>query len=385
MQERSNFIHIPQGLAIDYTALRRTYGNQADLIRDILMFIIDESMSSTLEDEITFTLKELCDRIGRVKDEMQRTLPEYRNCDDSKKPIYNGHCFDGAFENALYNIFTTPLLFDKRKFNVDGFELESIYLFTSIKAVYKNSGRREMRTYSVKLDNRIRLMLLNRFFLFDMILYQKIRVLRSRKLTAGLRNFYLHMAYMVSITRYKIKEEREERRKKGVEEGKIELPFILTVDQISEIMGMSIERNDHRKRKVKESLDKLKEFLGNEHFEYVFTKDDNHNFEYIIEFSFPEKTYNHYNYQENKENTDTSFFISFGISIYNLYYKTHISSEQAKFYIWRKGLNLQDHNDIAKWFFDKKPQNCKKVSEAFKKLFREIYIKEYDGRFGEIE
>lgn len=298
---------------------------------------------------------------------MQRTLPQFVDCPEKKKPYAGDHCFDGEFEYALYKAFTTVLIFDRKRFKEDVFDLENMVLFSRIQATYADTGRREKRYYLVELDYRIKQWQLDRFFLTDHLLYQNILIPRSRQLTGGLRSFYLYLGRIVSQIKLKLANGEEP-------------SFILTVDQASDIMEISIERNDHRKRRVKEYLDKLKEFLGNEHFEYTFFKGDNQKYAYSIKIILPIKTLEHYD-----DKLKTVFFSKLSKTSDMQYYKLILGGNPMKFHLWASNLSTEEQSVMTKWLFDKKSQHYIEAKEHFIRTFHEVFNIQYDNRFGEID
>ena len=188
---KNNLTRIPQAFSFDTDILSRAYDSQAPLIRDVLVFLANKTTSNFFND-VTFSLDDFCKAFGYNKQSMQRTLPQFVDCPEKKKPYAGGHCFDGEFEYALYKAFTTVLIFDRKRFKEDGFDLENMVLFSRIQAIYADTGRREKRHYLVELDYRIKQWQLDRFFLTDHMLYQNILIPRSRQLTGGLRSVYIN-------------------------------------------------------------------------------------------------------------------------------------------------------------------------------------------------
>ncbi len=364
MEDNKNLTRIPQAFTFDHNVLRRTYGEEESLIKDIFVYCLNKSINLFLE-EITFDLKEFCDALGYSIDEMQRTLPQFVDCPDNEKPIEGGHCFDGVFEYALYKGFVKPIVFDTKRVKSEGFELQKLDLFSKIRADYKKTGRREKRTYTIELDYRLRKWQLDRFFYIDLLLYQKIYITRSRKSTGGLRNLYVYFGRIVSQIEYK--------KEKGKEPS-----YILTVDQAAEIMGLNIVRNDHRKRRVKEYLNMLQSFLGEKHFTYEFFKGKWQNYKYSIKFTLTDAIINHYD-----DPYKNSLFNDLNEVIYKQLYR---KDQKGYRYLgeWKKELSLEQVNKATKSFFNIKAENNSDAREQFKIIFFKHYKTEYDNQFGEI-
>lgn len=367
MTENKNLTRIPQAFSFDTNAITRTYGEQSALIRDILVFLANKTTTSFFEDFI-FSLDDFCNEFGYSKIELQRTLPEFVNCPDDKKPYEDGHCFDSVFEYALYKGFTKVLVFSVKNFKEDGFDLRNMVLFDAIKAIYKKNGRNEKRYYQVELDYRIREMQLSRFFLTDKEQYKEIQIPKKLKLTGGLRNFYLYVGRMIAIVKYTIKQGGEPH-------------YILTVDEVAKIMELSIIRNDKRKAKVREYIDKLNSILGGYGFTYCFCKGEGQRYEYSIKFSFPQKTLDYFD-EKNK----ARFFHKLKDGIQTNYFRNIVNTEENNvgYLDWSKTITPEDERMITKWLFDKDNPNYYFAKKYFIETFKDIYGIEYDNRFGEV-
>lgn len=352
---------IPQALTFDTSAISRNFGDSAGIIRDILVFLANKTTNSFFH-EFTFTLDEFCDEFGYRKVELQRTLPEFRECPKEKLPVEGGHVFDGVFEYALYLGFTRAIIFKVNNLKGNGFDLRNLLLFSRIRAVYKNVGKRnEKRHYLVELDYRVKQMQLSRYFLTDKNQYTKIQVPMKQKLTGGLRNFYLYIGRMISLV------------KLGCKEGK-EPIYTLTVDEIADIMELAISDNRYRKQKVKAYLDDISNVLGNYGYTYKFFKGEGQSYEYSVMFHFTEETLNYFDEQKKAQ-----FFTALYNGVEFEYYRNN-NDGKIRFLDWRREIDAIDEMNIYKWLFD----NNIDVWRYFTTKFEEIYGIKYDGRFGDV-
>lgn len=155
MNDGNILIRVPQIFTFDCDFINRTFGKQASLINDILITLLEKSTTSFLDDPV-IELDLFCENKGYIKNELQRTLPQFVSCSKKDLPMEQGHCFDETFEYALYKAFTTVLIFDNIDFDDKGFDLRNLILIRGIGAEYKNEGENEMRYYHVELDYRIK-------------------------------------------------------------------------------------------------------------------------------------------------------------------------------------------------------------------------------------
>ena len=365
MQGRKNLTRVPQVFTLDSNIITRAYGKESPIIRDILVFVANKSTMDFFG-EVVFSLAEFCDAFGYNKDEMQRTLPQFVECNKRDLPIEGGHCFDSVFEYALYKGFRTSLVFSNKQFEGKGFDLSNMLLFSRIQAIYKDTGRREKRQYLVELDYRIKQWQMNRYFLTDQELYRSIKIPRSIQLTGGLRNFYLYLGRIASQIKEKLKNGEE-------------ASFDLTVDECAKIMDISYDRNDNRKRRVKDFLDRLKVLLGNQHFDYTFYKGDNQRYEYNIKFILAKETLIYYD-----EKLNAVFFNKLNNGVSVQYFKSFVSNKMLNYSKWVNNLSSNEKKEISKWLFNKSSGEIDKAKKFFVATFEEVFEQEYDGRFGEI-
>lgn len=94
---------------IDANTLMRAYEEETPLVIDILRFVASK-VCSILSNKVSFSSDDFCVVSGYTKNEMQSKLPQFIDCSPKKRPYGGNHCFDEAFEYALYKAFTTVLI-----------------------------------------------------------------------------------------------------------------------------------------------------------------------------------------------------------------------------------------------------------------------------------
>ena len=114
MDEGKKLTRVPQIFTLDDDFMNRTFGKQAALINDIFIELLYKSTTSFFDDNV-IDLDKFCKKYKHIKNEMQRTLPQFVSCSKRDLPIEQGHCFDSTFENALYIGFTKVLIFNSKR------------------------------------------------------------------------------------------------------------------------------------------------------------------------------------------------------------------------------------------------------------------------------
>ena len=65
MQGRNNLTRIPQAFTLDPDIINRAYGEEASLVRDILVFVANKAIANFFSD-VSFSLDEFCDAINII-------------------------------------------------------------------------------------------------------------------------------------------------------------------------------------------------------------------------------------------------------------------------------------------------------------------------------
>ena len=135
--------------------------------------------------------------------------------------------------------------------------------------------KRTKRNYNVHLSKDLMNTLLTEYNLLELKDY---RNLPNRK---GYRKFYLNLAKMIYLIKYKVKNN--------------ETPFyVLTVDQLAKKLGIEIAEPKDRKKKVASILKKMNTYLKYTNFNFSFVKGDHERWAYTVLFSFPRHTLHYF-------------------------------------------------------------------------------------------
>ena len=165
-KENDNIKRFQKMLSFDFNFIKRAYGEQALLIKEILL-LAAYKLHNNSSNDITFTLEEFCEAYEYSLDEMKNTLPQFNDCIESEMPYGGSYCFNEVFEYALFKGFTTELAFDRNIFMEKGFHLVKNLLFRRIQCIYKNTNQNEEKIYLIELDFKIKQSLLDRLKFMD--------------------------------------------------------------------------------------------------------------------------------------------------------------------------------------------------------------------------
>lgn len=269
---------VPQNLSFDTDALYRAYGDQATIIRDIIVFVSTRKMRD-LWNNVSFSLDEFCKELGYNKQSLQRTLEEFKNKSKYDLPIIDGHVYDSLFEYSLFRAMRENITFGRKKGDKEIVEVYNIIDRLEIN-YNKNTNKVTKRTYTIKLNDKILDNLFREYFIID---FDEYRSLKSKKISSigSYRNFYIYIARMIAQVRYNKKSSKEEH-------------FIISVDDLCRVLDVSITQEPKAKKlQVKRVLDKINSLLNQSKFEFDFVKLNNAR-AYHVNFIFSQSTIEHF-------------------------------------------------------------------------------------------
>ena len=253
------------------------------VMSDIIIYVASSQMKDLFGD-CWFSINDFCEVMGYERTKLQRKLTE-KQLDflfSNQRPVYiteqNGqkieHPIENTFEAALYRLGTSNLsvayaMNGKTQYKfiqiLDRFEIKDDF----------GTKKRTKRNYNVHLSKDLMNTLLTEYNLLELKDY---RNLPNRK---GYRKFYLNLAKMIYLIKYKT--------------AKNEAPFyVLTVDQLAKKFGIEIAEPKDRKKKVASILKKMNTYLKYINFNFSFVKGDHERWAYTVLFSFPRHTLHYF-------------------------------------------------------------------------------------------
>lgn len=254
---------------------------------DLIVFLANHQMKN-LFGEIWFSINDFCEAMGYERTKLHRKLkkdqmeklfgtctPQYI-CDVNGKEII--HPIETVFEAALYKLGIENIAFPVRN-NSGGTSYNFVQIITKFDIKTDFSTKKGIkRLYSATLSNTIKDSLFNEYNLMEM---QDYRVLPDRY-----RYFYLNLARMVYLIKYKI------------QQGQAPY-FTLTVDQLAKMFDVNVAENNNRKTKVTSILNSINNFLKVTKFQFEFIKGENQKWAYTVKFYFPEDTLEYFDEKFN--------------------------------------------------------------------------------------
>ena len=359
--DRSTYLsRIPQSLTFDINAIDRKFGDEAPIVRDIIVFAARTKLRD-LWGEVIFTMDEFCSEFGHNRTTMQRTLKKFENVTEAQLPIIEGdfHLWDSLFEYSLYRALNENIVINRKRDGKD--VVDSYQIIEKLVVSYKDKGKsskREKRTYLLKLSDKLLDNLLNEYYLID---YEDYKRLSSTQLSSvgAYRNFYMYMARMIANIRYKNKKQEEE---------KTEHNYITSIDDLCKILNSNYSESYDRKKYVRKTLNHVQESLKNTPFQWNFTKNGTRYY-YFVSFTFPPETLSFFDERLK------AVFINKLIDQLKFFYIKKENAEMGDYDIVRMQKHV-DKEEFLKWLFE--PDSKEIKEKAFRSVYLQVYYSEYE-------
>lgn len=348
-EQKKDLTHVPQSFSFDTDALYRTYGEEATVVRDIIIYAANAQMKD-LWGNITFTIDSFCKELGYNRTTLQRTLERFKNAEKKNLPIIDGHIYDGAFEYALYRAMKENITITRFRENQ---EIVEVYPIIDRLTVDYNKETKKLtkRKYTVKLGDKILDNLFKEYYLIDFFEYKS---LKSSKLSSlgAFRNFYIFMARMISQAQWQRKKKEEE-------------SYMISVDDLCTILNSDAKLPKHKKLYVKRTLDTIQKSLPHTEFTYRFTPNSVQGQAYYVVFNFTDETINYFN-----ERLKAVFYKKlFGECELLYFYKSGQGASSIRDFV--KVYKNLDKKEFYNWLMDKTDMD--KKTAKFKDVYSQVY------------
>lgn len=344
--ENKELTRIPKSLSNSHNMeiLDQFFHVGGTVLQDILIYASDSQNTNLFQDK-WFDIYDFCEKMGYNRTRMQRKLTDQQKqvLFGTVAPIYltniNGqlieHPIETVFEAALYRLGTANMSI---AYTMNG---ETKYKFVKFLDEFQIKDsfhkKKTRRLYNVVVSKEFENALYTDFNLLELKDYRKIPNRR------GYRNFYIYLAKMIFIIKYK--------KNQGLQP-----IFTATVDQLAKLFEINITRNNDRKTKVKKILDSINEVLESTRFQYRFIKGPNDQWAYTIEFSFTEDVLEYFDEKlqgvlnsEFYEKMQIAYLRKVGIQNHELYrYLTQLKD---------KGTRL--HEEFITWVHSREDEDIK--------------------------
>jgi hypothetical protein len=354
-EQKKDLTHVPQSLTFDTDALYRAYGEEATIIRDVIIYVANVQMKD-LWGNVTLTIDSFCKELGYNRTTLQRTIDRFRDTSKKNLPIIDGHVFDSAFEYALFRAMKENITITRYK---DNQEIIDVYpIIDRLTVDYdKTTKKITKRKYSIKLGDKILDNLFKEYYLIDFFEYKSLKSAKISSLGA-FRNFYIFMARMISQVQWQRKKKEDE-------------SYIISVDDLCTILNSDAKLPKHKKLYVKRTLDTIQESLPHTKFIYRFTSNSVHGQAYYVSFRFSDDTIEYFNerlkavfYKKLFGECEILYFHHSGVS--------HNAQEVKDFIKIYKNL---DRKDFYNWLLDK--TDIDKKTSKFKDVYAQVYHTSY--------
>ena len=249
------------------------------VMSDIIIYVASSQMKDLFGD-CWFSINDFCEAMGYERTKLQRKLTE-KQLDflfSNQHPVYiteqNGqkieHPIENTFEAALYRLGTSNLsvayaMNGKTQYKfiqiLDNFEIKDDF----------STKKRTKRNYNVHLCKDLMNTLFTEYNLLELKDYRK---LPNRK---GYRKFYLNLAKMIYLIKYKADHGQQPY-------------FTTTVDQLADVFEVAVKNNHDRKKKVTSILNAINKKLERTKFHFQFIKGEGEKWLYTVQFFFDAET-----------------------------------------------------------------------------------------------
>ena len=290
-----------------------------------------------------------------------KTLPDpasLRQLDflfSNQRPVYiteqNGqkieHPIENTFEAALYRLGTSNLsvayaMNGKTQYKfiqiLDRFEIKDNF----------GTKKRTKRNYNVHLSKDLMNTLLTEYNLLELKDY---RNLPNRK---GYRKFYLNLAKMIYLIKYKI------------DQGQAPY-FTVTVDQLAKEFDVTVKDNHDRKKKVTSILNGINKKLERTKFQYQYIKGKGEKWPYTVQFFFDQETLEYFD--EKIKAILTSQYHDALKSCFLLNKKGIPVSRHYQYKDFFKLGTGEYYHEFTAWLYSEEDKEIKE------NIYRDIYIK----------
>lgn len=353
--QKKDLTHVPQSLTFDTDALYKAYGEEATIVRDIIIYAANAQMKD-LWGNVTFTIDSFCKELGYNRTTLQRTLERFKDTPKKNLPIIDGHVFDSAFEFALYRAMKENITITRYRDNQEIIEVYPIIDRLTVN-YNKNTKKLTKREYSVKLGDKILDSLFKEYYLIDFFEYKSLKSAKLSSLGA-FRNFYIFMARMISQAQWQRKKKKDD-------------TYMISVDNLCVILNSDAKLPKHKKLYVKRTLDTVQKSLPHTEFTYRFTPNSVQGQAYYVAFKFSDDTINYFN-----ERLKAVFYKKLFAECEVLYFHTNVTKDKA--------FKIQDYVNVYKqldkkafynWLIDKADIETK--TAKFKDVYLQVYHSPY--------
>lgn len=362
MKEKKELTRIPKSISNNHKIMQRTFGCLSGIVTDIMIFLGDRQFGDIFGN-IEFTLDDFCAKMGANRANLQRKLSSEEKLEifgKSGAPVYQ----NATGEQTIENYFESALwIATERNLMMESSNGKGGTTFTGVQIINKfdigadfSSNKKTKKSYLVSFSNTIKDLLFTNYNLIELKDYRLIPYER------GYRDFYLFLARIIVIVRYK-------QDKQG------EAPcFVLSVDELANIFGLQeYAEAREKKRAVTRILSNIQKTVQYTNFSYQYVK-NGQKYAYHVLFDFEQETLDYFD-----EKLKATFFQSLLNAFeqeFSASYFAHLSMYDRIKAMKDLHLTLANNEQDSRktfidWMYD--TDSVEKRLETFKNVFLKVW------------
>lgn len=165
---------IDRAVADNLKDIQRSFGNQAGLVQDFIVFI-SRKLKTDLFGYTRFTLKAFCEYTGRNRQDLAIIHPDFAS-GKLQPPMILGFAFATIFDYALYSMMERNIIFSHKYDVKDNGSIVQMHNFPILKDLKLNFNRhsKEQKVYDVRLSDELLHGFLTRYYTFSSESYRLV-------------------------------------------------------------------------------------------------------------------------------------------------------------------------------------------------------------------
>lgn len=330
---------IDRAVADNTTAIKESFGDQALLVQDFIIFIM-KNLKYNLFGFTEFTLAEFCAATGNTRQQLSIVDPIFNQLGSKvKAPVKSGIVFSTVFDYALYSMMQKNIILSNKYTTRKGEQtvhLESIGIISDINIVLGAAGKKR---YQVKISPDLLEGFVSRYYTLDPNAY---RLLGKGKKSIMRKTFLIFLCKVRHILFSTANTEA-----------------IYPIDILAAEAGIQAKETYHTKRSITRILDKIKETGFPFTYEYVSVKKNTA--QYHVKLIF-DKVYPDTITKEHR------FFYAI-MDEYSLYFKSTYGDR-----------NFKDKEPFQRWL-----TNAEYNPEVKVQILKKLYKKFFDQNLNDAE
>lgn len=172
--EQQFLSRIDRAVADNIKDIQRSFGNQAGLVQDFIVFI-SRRLKVDLFGYTRFTLQEFCQQTGRRRQELAVIHPDFISR-KALPPVIQGYAFNTVMDYALYSMMERNIIFSNKYDVKEKDSIIEMHNFPILKDLKLNFNRKdkELKIYEIRLSDEMLHGFLNRYYTLNIDSYRMV-------------------------------------------------------------------------------------------------------------------------------------------------------------------------------------------------------------------